>query len=73
MESDLAAFNAKRNFTTRLMNKARKEFCRNFIDENSGDQKKLFRASQRLFNRTVDDDLPPNLSLMTWGNTLEIR
>ena len=26
MESDLAAFKAKRNFTTRLMNKARREF-----------------------------------------------
>ena len=50
MESDLAAFKAKRNFTTRLMNKARREFYSNFIDDNSGDQKKLpvFRASQRL-------------------------
>ena len=35
-------------FTTRLMNKARREFYSNFIDKNSGDQKKLFRASQRL-------------------------
>ena len=26
LESDLAAFKAKRNFTTRLMNKARREF-----------------------------------------------
>ena len=35
-------------FTTCLMNKARKEFYSNFIDKNSGDQKKLFHASQRL-------------------------
>ena len=46
-------------FTTCLMNKARKEFYSNFIDKNSGDQKKLFRASQRLFKRTMDDGLPP--------------
>ena len=43
LESDLIAFKAKRNFTTRLMSKARREFYSNFIDENSGDQKKLFR------------------------------
>ena len=27
-----------------------------------GDQKKLFHASQLLFNRTIDDGLPPNLA-----------
>ena len=57
MESDLVAFKAKRNFTTRLMNKARREFYSNFTDENSNDQKKPFRASQRLFNHTMDDGL----------------
>ena len=70
MESDLAAFKAKRNFTTRLMNKTRKEFYSNFIDENSGDQKKLFLASQRLFNRTVDDGLTPILDSRTFSNDL---
>ena len=70
LESDLIAFKAKRNFTTRLMSKARREFYSNFIDENSGDQKKLFRASQRLFNRTMDDGLPPNLDSRTFSNDL---
>ena len=70
LESDLAAFKAKHNFTTRLMNKARGEFYSNFIDENSGDQKKLFRASQRLFKRTMDDGLPPNLDSKTFSNDL---
>jgi len=37
LESDLASFKAKRNFATRLMNKAQREFYSNFIDENSGD------------------------------------
>ena len=68
MESDLAAFKAKRNFTTRLMNKARREFYSNFIDENSRDQKKLFRASHHLFNHTMDDGLPPNLDSRTFSN-----
>ena len=70
MESDLAAFKAKRNFTTRLMNKARREFYSNFIDENSGDQKKLLHADQRLFKRTMDDGLPPNLDSKTFSNDL---
>ena len=70
LESDLAAFKAKRNFTTRLMNKARREFYSNFMDENGGDQKKLFRASQRLFYGTVDDGLPPNVDSRTFSNDL---
>ena len=45
LESDLAVFKAKRNFTTRLMNKAQREFYSNFIDDNSVYQKKLFLAS----------------------------
>ena len=45
-------FKAKRNFTTHLMKKARREFYSNFIDKNSGDKKKLFRANQRLYLTT---------------------
>ena len=70
LDYDLAVFKEKRNATTRLMNKARREFYSNFIDENSGDQRKLFRASQRLFNRTVDDGLPPHLDSATFTNDL---
>ena len=40
------------------------------FDENSGDQKKLFRASKRLFNRTMDYGLPPNLDSKTFSNNL---
>ena len=70
LDSDLAVFKAKRNATTRLMNKARSEFYSNFIDENSGDQRRLFRASQRLFNRTVDDGHPPHLDSTAFSNDL---
>lgn len=58
LDSDFAVFKAKCNATTRLMNKARREYYSNFIEENSGDQRKLFRASQR----TVDDGLSPHLN-----------
>ena len=70
IDSDLAFFKAERNFTTRLMNKARREFYRSFIDKYSGDQKKLLRASQRLLNRTIDDGLTPNLDSGTFFNDL---
>lgn len=46
LDSDLVVFKAKRNAVTFLMNKARREFYTNFIEENSDDQKKLFRASK---------------------------
>ena len=55
---------------TRLVDKARREFYRSFINENSGDQKKLFCASQRLFNRTIHDSLPLNLEIRTFSNDL---
>ena len=47
LDSDLAGFKVKRNTATALMNKARREIYTNFIEENSGDQKKLFAASNR--------------------------
>ena len=51
LDSDLVAFKVKRKAATALMNKARRKFCTNFIEENSGDQKKLFAASNHLLNR----------------------
>ena len=70
IDSDLAFFKAERNFITRLMNKARREFYRSFIDKYSGDQKKLLRACQLLLNRTIDDGLTPNLDSRTFSNDL---
>ena len=43
------------------MNKARREFYTNFIEENSGDKKTLFAASNRLLNRGSTDCLPPTI------------
>ena len=57
----LAAFKVKRNATTALMNKARREFYTNFIEEKSKDQKKLFAACNSLLNRGSADPLPPTI------------
>ena len=42
-------------------NKAPREFYTNFIEGNSGDQKKLFAASNRLLNRASADCLLPTI------------
>ena len=63
-------FKRKRNVVTNLLNKARREFCSSFIEENSGDQRRLFRASKRLLIVTRDDGLPPNLHAPTFVNDL---
>ena len=60
--SDLSLFKATRNAATSLMNKARKEYYASFIEENSGDQRKLFMASKRLLNGKPGDALPPNIN-----------
>ena len=70
LELDLVAFRVKRNAVTWLMNNARKEFYTNFINENSSDQKKLLNASKRLFNRTRDDGLPPNLDSVAFASDI---
>ena len=61
LEFDLAVFKRKRNAVNNLLNKARREFYTNFIEENSLNQRRLFRASKRL---------PPNLHAPTFVNDL---
>ena len=46
--ADLNIFKSYRNRTTYLMNQARQMFYTNFIDENSTDQGRLFRATKQL-------------------------
>ena len=68
LESDLAAFKAKRNFTTRLMNKARREFY--------SKKEETIPCKSALINLTAQwmmvSDLiwTLELSLTTWGSTL---
>ena len=62
---DLAVFKVKRNAVYNLMNKARQAFYAKLIEDNSCNQRKLFRVSKRLFNQS---QLPPNLNTPTFAN-----
>ena len=59
-----------RDAVNNLMKNARQAFYTNFIEENSSDQRTLFRASKRLFNQSQDDGLPPNLHAPTFANQI---
>ena len=68
IDSDLAVFKVKRNAVNNLMNKARQAFYTKLIEDNSCNQRKLFRVSKRLFNQSQGDELPPNLHAPTFAN-----
>ena len=50
------------------MNKARQAFYTKLIEDNSCNQRKLFRVSKRLFNQSQGDELPPNLHAPTFAS-----
>ena len=56
--SDLIIFKSKKNHVTHLMNQARRAFYTNFIDENSADQGRLFRATKKLLLRKDELSFP---------------
>ena len=68
IDSDLAVFKVKRNAVNNLMNKARQAFYTKLIEDNSCNQRKLFRVSKRLFNQSQGDELPPNLHAPTFAS-----
>ena len=49
----------KKKYATDRMIKSRCEFYKNFISENSSDQKKLFAATKKLLNHTDEVPYPP--------------
>ena len=57
--SDFMEFKLKRNYTTHLMNNARREFFKEFIEKNSSNQKDLFMATNKLLKQDHDVLLPP--------------
>ena len=57
--TNLALFRSQRNRVTYLMNKARQEYYRSFIDDISNDQRKLFKASKSLLNLAEGPTFPP--------------
>ena len=52
------------------MNKARCEFYKEFINTNSSDQRKLFRATKRLLRQSNDVPFPPFNDKLTFANNM---
>ena len=53
------------------MNEARCTYYKEFIDENSSDQSKLFRASKSLLNLQADKSLPPHTDASVLANEMD--
>ena len=70
LQADLGVFKAKRNYVIHLMNEARCACYKEFIDENSSDQLKLFRASKSLLNLQADKSLPPHTDASALANEM---
>ena len=49
---------------------ARLEYYTNMIEENKGDQRKLFKTCKRLFGQHCDDGLPPNIDCKTFASNM---
>ena len=67
---DLLEFKTKRNFTTYLMNEARRKFYSDFIVENSSNQRKLFSATKKLLNQGHDVPFPPTSDKLVLANEM---
>ena len=57
--SDLAVFKGKKNYTTHLINEARKRFYTNVINKNSSSQRDLFSATRTLLKQDNETLFPP--------------
>lgn len=68
LESDLSQFKRKRAFCTSSMKKARSEYYSTFINDNSSDQGKLFKASKYLLNLKNDIQFPPHSDAFKLAN-----
>ena len=67
--SDFWEFKSKRNYTTYLMNTARREFFKEFIDKNSSKPKDLFTA-KKLLKHDHDVLFPPSDNKLTLANEM---
>ena len=70
LASDLLAFKSKRNYVIYVMNKARRTYYSQFIEENSSNQSKLSRESKRLLNIQADKTLPPQTNAVKLANDM---
>ena len=72
LPSNLVVFKVKRNYVIHLINEARCTYMyyRQFIDKNSSDQSKLFRASKSLSNLLANKSLPPHTNASVLANEM---
>ena len=70
LNSDFAVFKAKQNFALHVMNESRWVYYKQYIDENSSDQGRLFRASKRLLNLHEDRALAPHTDASMLANEM---
>ena len=70
LESDLNDYKAKKNHTTYLMNRARREFYSKFMEENGADQAKLFRAANKLLGTKDGLLFPEHLDKTALANDI---
>ncbi|XP_068691268.1 uncharacterized protein [Montipora foliosa] len=70
LPSELVVFKVKRNYVVHLMNEDSCTHYRPFIDKNSSDQSKLFRANKSLFNLQEDKSLPPHTNTSVLANEM---
>ena len=67
---DLLEFKMKRNFTTYLMNEARRKFYSDFNVENNSNQGNLFSATKRLLNQGHEVPFPPTSNKLVLANEM---
>lgn len=67
---DLIRYKSARNFATDLTRKARFDFYLGFIQENSGNPRKLFEASKQLLNHQSDVPFPPHKNRSMLANEM---
>lgn len=67
-EHDLRIFKSARNYATYLMNVARCEYYTSHIEENSDDQRNLFRTTQALLRQPKNISFPQNVDPNLFAN-----
>ena len=68
LQSDLLQFKRKRAFCTYLVKKARSEYYSTFINDNSSDQRKLFKARKYVLNLKDDIQFPSHSDAFELAN-----
>ena len=70
LDVDFQRFRRAKNRATYLMNRARSEFYSNLINENSGNQRKLFSITRKLFNQSNEMVFPPNCNMVSFADDM---